>query len=124
MLLAALEVEGPDTIRIKKGADAGKEISILKMILGDEAGNVCKLTAWREFAEMWGGAGTAIGAKRGDILLIESKLPDLACCSPHMNRASFRYQCFMGSRDHAFTLCVLILEDQVGDMLSHDAIHP
>ncbi|KAF9066686.1 hypothetical protein BDP27DRAFT_1449570 [Rhodocollybia butyracea] len=38
VLLAVLEVEGPDTIRTKKGPDAGKEISILKMILGDEDG--------------------------------------------------------------------------------------
>ncbi|KAF5343461.1 hypothetical protein D9758_011848 [Tetrapyrgos nigripes] len=54
MLLAVLEVEGPDTIRTKKGPDAGKEISILKMVLGDEEGNVCKLVAWREIAEVWG----------------------------------------------------------------------
>jgi hypothetical protein len=72
VLLAALEVEGPDTIRIKKGVDAGKEVSLLKMILGDEDGNVCKLTAWREVAESWGGAGLAPGAKRGDIILISS----------------------------------------------------
>jgi hypothetical protein len=44
------------------------------MILGDEEGNVCKLTAWREVAEAWGGTGEALAAKRGDILLIESKL--------------------------------------------------
>ncbi|TFK42251.1 hypothetical protein BDQ12DRAFT_696667 [Crucibulum laeve] len=79
VLLAALEVEGPDTIRIKKGADAGKEVSILKMILGDEDGAVCKLTAWREVAETWGGGGTAIAAKRGDILLIENVM---ATCDP------------------------------------------
>lgn len=70
--MAALEVEGPDTIRIKKGADAGKEVSILKMILADEEGSVCKLTAWREVAESWGGAQDAHGVKRGDIVLIES----------------------------------------------------
>lgn len=72
VLLAALEVEGPDTIRIKKGADAGKEVSLLKMILGDENGNVCKLTAWRQVAEVWGGEGDATALKRGDILFIES----------------------------------------------------
>ncbi|KAG2135183.1 uncharacterized protein EDB93DRAFT_1242573 [Suillus bovinus] len=47
ILLATLEVEGPDTVRVKKGPDAGKEVSVLKMILGDEDGSVCKLTAWR-----------------------------------------------------------------------------
>lgn len=67
LLLAVLEVEGPDTIRIKKGADAGKEVSILKTILGDEDGNVCKLTAWRDVADSWG------GVKRGDVVLIESE---------------------------------------------------
>jgi hypothetical protein len=75
VLLAALEVEGPDAIRIKKGVDAGKEVSLLKMVLGDEDGNICKLTAWREVAESWGGAKLAPGAKRGDILLITSTFP-------------------------------------------------
>ncbi|KAF7968833.1 hypothetical protein HWV62_29242 [Athelia sp. TMB] len=72
VLLATLEVEGPDTIRIKQGKDAGKEVSLLKMILGDEDGNVCKLTAWREIADAWGGNGAAPGVKRGDIVYIEN----------------------------------------------------
>ncbi|KAJ3994309.1 hypothetical protein F5050DRAFT_1575845 [Lentinula boryana] len=73
VLLAVLEVEGPDTIRTKKGPDAGKEISILKMILGDEDGSVCRLTAWREIADVWGGSGPKdVGAKRGDVVLIEN----------------------------------------------------
>ncbi|KAF9220113.1 hypothetical protein BS17DRAFT_354197 [Gyrodon lividus] len=72
VLLAALEVEGPDTIRIKKGIDAGKDVAILKMILGDEEGSMCKLTAWRETAEAWGGFGPSPGLKRGDILYLES----------------------------------------------------
>jgi hypothetical protein len=71
-LVAALEVEGPDSITVKKGADAGKQISLLKMILGDEYGNVCKLTAWRDIADEWGGYATSPGVKRGDICLIES----------------------------------------------------
>lgn len=72
-LLAVLEVEGPDTIRIKNGREAGKEVAILKMILGDEGGTICKLTAWREVAERWGGQRGAVGVKRGDIVLIESE---------------------------------------------------
>jgi len=75
VLLAVLEVEGPDVIRIKRGADAGKSVSIFKMILGDEEGNVCKLTAWREVAEEWGGIGKGVATKRGDIVYIESNLP-------------------------------------------------
>jgi len=75
ILAAVLEVEGPDTICIKKGADAGKEVSILKVILGDEEGVVCKLTAWRETAETWGGAEvSAPGIKRGDVVLFENVL--------------------------------------------------
>lgn len=72
LLLAVLEVDGPDTIKIKTGADAGKEVSILKMILGDEEGEVCKLTAWRDVAEEWSGCGNAVGAKMGDIVYLES----------------------------------------------------
>jgi hypothetical protein len=71
-LLAVLEVEGPDTIRVKKGADAGKEVAVLKLILGDQEGCICKLTAWREVAETWGGIGNAVGVKRGDVLYLES----------------------------------------------------
>lgn len=74
VLLAVLEVEGPDTIRIKKGVDAGREVSILKLILGDDAGQMCKLTAWRDVAENWVGSVKSIGTKRGDVVHIESRL--------------------------------------------------
>ncbi|TFK70064.1 hypothetical protein BDN72DRAFT_819325 [Pluteus cervinus] len=77
ILLAVLEVEGPDTIRIKKGADAGKEVYILKTILGDEEGRMCKLTAWRDIAELWGGAGAAVGVKRGDVVFLEDVMANL-----------------------------------------------
>lgn len=74
LLLAVLEIEGPDSIRIKKGVDAGKEVSILKIILGDEENNVCKLTAWREVADEWGGCiAYTEGAKRGDVVYLQSK---------------------------------------------------
>lgn len=82
VLAAVLEVDGPDTIRIKRGADAGKEVSILKLILGDEDGAVCKLTAWREIAEVWGGSDPDIaapGIKRGDVVLLESAFLSDAC---------------------------------------------
>lgn len=71
VLAAVLEIEGPDVIHIKKGPDAGKEVSLLKMILGDDEGSVCKLTAWREIAESWG-AEDASGIKRGDVVFLES----------------------------------------------------
>ncbi|KAK7692170.1 hypothetical protein QCA50_003791 [Cerrena zonata] len=75
VLVAILEVEGPDVIRLKKGIDAGKEVGILKLILGEEDGGVCKLTAWREVAEAWGGSDpdpSAPGIKRGDVVLLEN----------------------------------------------------
>ena len=72
LLLAILEVEGPDTIRIKKGPDAGKEVSILKLIMGDADNQICKLTAWREVAEAWGGCDDLPAVKRGDIVWVES----------------------------------------------------
>jgi hypothetical protein len=43
-------------VKIKNGADAGKEVAVLRMIVGDEDGRVAKLTAWRDVAELWGGA--------------------------------------------------------------------
>ncbi|KAF8146472.1 hypothetical protein K438DRAFT_503882 [Mycena galopus ATCC 62051] len=70
LLLAVLEVDGPDSFHFKKGKDAGMESFILKMILGDDDGNVCKLTAWREVAQDWGGCGEQVGVKRGDIVLL------------------------------------------------------
>ncbi|KAG2036520.1 hypothetical protein BDR03DRAFT_921475 [Suillus americanus] len=78
ILLATLEVEGPDTVRVKKGLDAGKEVSVLKMILGDEDGSVCKLTAWRDVADAWG----ALGVKRGDIIYLESTYHLAPTCEP------------------------------------------
>ena len=47
-LLVVLEVEGPDIVRIKY---AGKEMAVLRLILGDEAGSI----SWRKVAERWGG---------------------------------------------------------------------
>jgi hypothetical protein len=59
---------------VKKGSDAGQQVSILKLILGDDQGSVCKLTAWRDTADAWGGLGPSPGLKRGDILYLESTL--------------------------------------------------
>ncbi|KAK0211098.1 hypothetical protein DFS33DRAFT_350718 [Desarmillaria ectypa] len=81
-LLVVLEVDGPDTIRTKKGPDAGREISILKMILGDDEGNMCKLTAWREVADIWGGMTGSVRVKRGDIIFLENVT---ATCEPRVS---------------------------------------
>jgi len=74
MLLAALEVQGPDTVRVKQGPDAGQQVSILKLILGDDQGSVCKMTAWRDTADAWAGLGPSPGLTRGDVLYFESTL--------------------------------------------------
>lgn len=75
ILAAVLEMEGPDSIRIKKGPDAGKEVSVLKLIVGDEEGAICRLTAWRDVADRWGGAYiTDDAVKRGDVVLFQSML--------------------------------------------------
>ncbi|TFK46587.1 hypothetical protein OE88DRAFT_1714873 [Heliocybe sulcata] len=83
-VVAVLEVDGPDTIMIRKGPEAGKEVWILKMIVGDEEGAVAKLTAWREVAETWGGAPL----KRGDVVLLENVTaagePVSLTASPHL----------------------------------------
>ncbi|KAF9011419.1 hypothetical protein BDQ17DRAFT_1420786 [Cyathus striatus] len=70
LLLAVLEVEDPGGIGIKKGPDAGKEVFILKPIVGDE-GAVGKMIIWREVAELWGGIGDVVGVKCGDVVLFE-----------------------------------------------------
>ena len=75
LLVAVLEIDGPDTIRVKRGPDAGKEVSLLKMVLGDESGGPCRLSAWREVAEAWSGLSTTASAqstKKGDIVFLES----------------------------------------------------
>ena len=73
VLMAVLEVEGPDAVTIRKGREAGNQASILKMILGDEDGNVLKLTAWRDVAETWGiGTDAQPPIRRGDIVLFQS----------------------------------------------------
>jgi hypothetical protein len=72
VLLCVLEVDGLDTVSIRKGVHTGQTISILKLILGDDDGYVCKLTAWGDVAETWGGSIQALGIKRGDVVCFES----------------------------------------------------
>ena len=107
LLAAVLDVEGPEFIVLKRGPEAGREVAILKLIIGDgdeeddegqngrriesNRGSVCRLTAWRDVAEQWGG-DLSIGdsfadadisrahiqgrpgvVKRGDIVYLESK---------------------------------------------------
>ncbi|KAF8893713.1 hypothetical protein CPB84DRAFT_1837309 [Gymnopilus junonius] len=75
--LSASKVKGSKKVNVLLAVL--EQVSILNMILGDEEGTVCKLTAWREVAEEWGGAGKAVAAKRGDIVHIENIM---AACDP------------------------------------------
>jgi hypothetical protein len=82
LLLAVLEVDGPDDVTVRRGPDTGRVISVLRLILGDETSTICKLTAWREIAETWGGSTQAVGIRRGDVVYFESA-PKL--CPPLSN---------------------------------------
>ncbi|KAI9445951.1 hypothetical protein H4582DRAFT_517837 [Lactarius indigo] len=74
LLLTVLEVDGPDDVTVRRGPDTGRVISVLRLILGDETSTICKLTAWREVAETWGGATQAVGMRRGDVVYFENVL--------------------------------------------------
>ena len=90
LLLAVLEVDGPDEVTLRRGPDAGRVVSVLRLIVGDEASTIRKLTAWREVAESWGGtAQDTVGVRRGDVVYFESAPPCLvplthACLSVHV----------------------------------------
>lgn len=69
IVAALLDLEGPEFILVKKGADAGRRVGLLKLVLGDEDGHIATLSVWRELAEEW-----ANQIRKGDILLLQSKL--------------------------------------------------
>jgi len=54
VLAGIVDIDGPDYIRIKKGVDAGLEVALSKIVIGDEDGGICKVTVWRDLAEEWG----------------------------------------------------------------------
>ncbi|KAG6378005.1 hypothetical protein JVT61DRAFT_14803 [Boletus reticuloceps] len=63
-----------DTVRVKKGFDAGQQVSILKLILADNQVAVCKVTAWIDTADAWCGVGPSPRLNQGDIVYFESTL--------------------------------------------------
>jgi hypothetical protein len=69
VLAGILDIDGPDYVRIKKGADAGLEVALLKIAIGSEDGGICKVTVWRELAEEWGQL-----LNRGDIVLFRGEI--------------------------------------------------
>jgi len=44
LLLAVLEVDGPDEVTIRRGREAGQVVSMLRLIVGGEASTIGKLT--------------------------------------------------------------------------------
>lgn len=67
LLVAILDMEGPNVVRIKKGKDAGKETAVLGLLVGDEEGKIANITVWRERAEEWGGM-----VRKGDVVYMKS----------------------------------------------------
>ena len=67
LLVAILDMEGPNVVRIKKGKEAGKETAVLGLVVGDEEGKIANITVWRERAEEWGGM-----MRKGDIVYMRS----------------------------------------------------
>ncbi|KAG8702086.1 hypothetical protein FRC09_004963 [Ceratobasidium sp. 395] len=72
LLVAVLEVDGPDPITTK----GGQETHLLRLVVGEDDGSVGKLVAWGDTALEWGGAHRMPGLRRGDVVLLsgQSKL--------------------------------------------------
>jgi hypothetical protein len=93
LLLAVLEVDGPDEVTVRRGPDAGRVVSVLRLIVGDEASTIRKLTAWREVAETWGGATQdAMGIRCGDVVYFESTPVHRALVTSLTRHDPFRYR--------------------------------
>ena len=72
VLVAIVELEGPDTVTTKKAHLEGSKISRLRLTVGDDDDSIVSLTAWRETAERWGNTTDEVGLKRGDVVFLES----------------------------------------------------
>ncbi|GJJ15857.1 hypothetical protein Clacol_010135 [Clathrus columnatus] len=72
LLVGILEVDGPMYVTSKLKGNS-EEMGLLKLIIGDDGGQVCRIVVWRETAELWGGLlpdGAAL--RRGDIVYFEN----------------------------------------------------
>jgi hypothetical protein len=96
-LAGVLEVDGPDVVELKRGPDAGMEVALLKLIVGDDRGSIIKITAWRQTAEEWAGSDEANhpAIKKGDIVCFKSQISFPALCSPNVltSRMCFLKMC-------------------------------
>jgi hypothetical protein len=117
LLLAVLEADGPDTVTLKQGPDRGREVAVMRLLCGDEDGEVAKITAWRESAEEMGGAG----AKRGDIIHVESESAREGHARAILTRR--RSPRYMGRSWHTFIHGVATVQDADDGVLPNPARH-
>ena len=100
ILVAILEIEGPNRVTVTKGIDKGKEVSVLKMLVSDESSSICKLTAWRDVADAWGRehASQVTRPRRGDTVYVESAF--YLNCLPRMHSTD--------AHDHAPQISIML----------------
>ena len=66
---AVPEADGPHIVRVRRGPEAGREVSVLRLALSDAAGGLTRLAASRDVADGWADAGV----RRGDVVHLESE---------------------------------------------------
>jgi hypothetical protein len=78
-LAAVLEVDGPASVLLKRGPEAGKDVAVLNLIVAEDQSSIMKLTAWREVAEDMSGFDEANKpkVKQGDIVFFQSRFYSL-----------------------------------------------
>lgn len=73
LLVSILEVDGPVYVT-SKNKNNPEEMALLKLIIGDDGGQICKLIVWRETAEIWSGLSSNNSTlRRGDVVYFESR---------------------------------------------------
>jgi hypothetical protein len=117
ILVVVIDVQGPDSVTIKKGVAEGTKVSRLQLTVGDDDDAIASLTAWRETAERWGNATEDVGLKKGDVVF-------LAGMKSHkllkVILMPIRYLRSVQGRGRQ-TYGVALFEVQYGDLLSY---HP
>lgn len=114
LLVTVLEVDGPQTIRLRRGPQAGTSVSLLKLVLADDDAGLARLVVWRELADVWasGSGGMLVpvgrqqkqhqhvleagGVKRGDVVYLENISPTIPAdpSGPFFNQQQQKQQSF------------------------------
>lgn len=72
LLVSILEVDGPAYVT-SKNKNNSEEMALLKLVIGDDGGQICKLIVWRDTAELWSGLSSNNSTmKRGDVVYFEN----------------------------------------------------